>query len=160
VNYCNCEANYTITTPSGQNLSSNGGCIQDAPDVPPWCPVVEATCSYRPPRRNGGAWDVCRGALSLRHAHKQMCCVRRLAVAAVWLVLARCSLGRAWKLHTTTRPVVACLVWLMAWMPRAVVGAPAVSRRSGACRVGLCAPDAPRAALAECPPVCLFRPSV
>ncbi len=27
----------------------------------PWCPVVEATCSYRPPRRNGQAWDVCRG---------------------------------------------------------------------------------------------------
>ena len=61
VNYCNCQANYTVSATSGQQLSSAGGCIQDPPDTPPWCPVVEATCSFRPPRRNGIAWDVCRG---------------------------------------------------------------------------------------------------
>ena len=62
VNYCNCQANYTVSSASGQQLSSAGGCIQDPPNTPPWCPVVEATCSFRPPRRNGIAWDVCRGA--------------------------------------------------------------------------------------------------
>jgi len=71
LNYCNCEANYTVTAPGGQELSSAGGCVQDSPDVAPWCPVVEATCSYRPPRRNGQAWDVCRGALPPGAAHWQ-----------------------------------------------------------------------------------------
>ncbi|KAK9821949.1 hypothetical protein WJX81_001503 [Elliptochloris bilobata] len=65
INYCNCQPSFNYTVPkTGQVLTSDGTCIDDDPadDLPPWCLVVEETCSAPPPRRNGVAWDICRGS--------------------------------------------------------------------------------------------------
>ena len=63
LDYCSCMQNYNWTTTNGTTFRSNGGCIQDNPNVPPWCLVVEKSCSQPPPKKpDGQAWDICRGS--------------------------------------------------------------------------------------------------
>jgi hypothetical protein len=54
---------YNYTSANGTVFTSNGGCIQDDPNIPPWCLVVPDTCSQPPPKKpDGQSWDICRGA--------------------------------------------------------------------------------------------------
>ena len=63
LDYCSCEPNYNWTSANGAHFSSQGGCIQDDPNIPPWCLVVAKSCSQPPPKKpDGQAWDICRGA--------------------------------------------------------------------------------------------------
>ena len=62
LDYCSCLANYTYVS-NGTTYHSDGGCIQDDPDIPPWCIVYEKSCSQPPPKKpDGQFWDICRGA--------------------------------------------------------------------------------------------------
>lgn len=80
LDYCSCMSDYTYTTANGTKLSSQGGCIQDDPNVPPWCLVVEKSCSQPPPKKpDGQAWDICRGGLACPSTH--MCSALNHAAA-------------------------------------------------------------------------------
>ncbi|EIE26921.1 kinase-like protein [Coccomyxa subellipsoidea C-169] len=62
INYCSCMSSYNYTTVNGTVFKSDGGCIQDDVNIPPWCLVVEKSCSQPPPKKpNGQAYDICRG---------------------------------------------------------------------------------------------------
>ena len=62
LDYCSCLANYTYVS-NGTTYHSDGGCIQDDPDIPPWCIVYQKSCSQPPPKKpDGQFWDICRGA--------------------------------------------------------------------------------------------------
>ena len=62
LDYCSCQQNYNYTTANGTTFHSQGGCIQDNPNIPPWCLVVEKSCSQPPPKKpDGQSWDICRG---------------------------------------------------------------------------------------------------
>lgn len=68
LDYCSCLANYTYVS-NGTTYHSDGGCIQDNPDIPPWCIVYEKSCSQPPPKKpDGQFWDICRGAACELHA--------------------------------------------------------------------------------------------
>ena len=57
-------ASYNYTTANGTVYRSDGNCIQDDESIPPWCLVVEKSCSQPPPKKpNGQAYDICRGAM-------------------------------------------------------------------------------------------------
>ena len=70
IDYCDCMPAYNYTSSNGTTYNvDDGSCIQDDPDLPPWCMVVPATCSQPPPAKaNGDKWDICRGARRALHA--------------------------------------------------------------------------------------------
>ena len=47
LDYCSCLANYTYVS-NGTTYHSDGGCIQDDPDIPPWCIVREELLAAAP----------------------------------------------------------------------------------------------------------------
>ena len=67
---------YEVSTPSGTIQATQGQCIQIDASRPPFCYVVNATCSVPAPTtaapgvtdgaHNGSAWDYCRGARLVR----------------------------------------------------------------------------------------------
>ncbi|CAL8468908.1 g8449 [Coccomyxa elongata] len=62
INYCSCMPSYNYTSANGTVYRSDGNCIQDDESIPPWCLVVEKSCSQPPPKKpNGQAYDICRG---------------------------------------------------------------------------------------------------
>lgn len=65
INFCSCQSSYNYTNANGTTFHSDGNCIQDDPNIPPWCLVVEKSCSQPPPKKpNGQAYDICRGVIS------------------------------------------------------------------------------------------------
>ena len=119
INYCSCMNNYNYTSANGTTYHvDNGDCIQDDPNIPPWCLVVEQTCSQPPPKKpDGQSWDICRGARSPLDTDEHLHAHRRRARQSEGfdLMILRCwvfaAIYKRWGVGKSRAYASLCTAW-------------------------------------------------